>query len=104
MNLVKNNFRIWLSVIFLGGVVGAQTPDPALQKNDMLKRAMRETLTRGLSFDDKMSFATGETQSGRKIDPPAAASGTPQNLPQLTLAEILRCFRREPLRIRGEGL
>lgn len=84
-----------------GVLVGAQTPDATLHNNNNLKRAMRETLTRGLSLEAKLNFALPHMQSGRKIDAPVSFPTLPQNLPELTLADVLQIVTQNHPKLRG---
>ncbi len=85
---------VWLDVISFA-------QNSVVQKNDSLRRAMRETLTRGLGLDEKLNFARGETQSGRKVDPSTTPQITPQNLPELTLADVLQIVEQNHPKLRG---
>ena len=89
-----------LAILLLNVVAwGQSTVNTA--SNDALKNAMQETMTRRLSFETQKFFAMTEPQSGRKIDPPPPVKSSPQNLPKITLEDVLRIVEQHHPKLRG---
>ena len=87
--------------IFLLNVVAWGQSTVNTSSNDALKSAMREAMTRGLTVKAQYFFAMTEPQSGRKIDPPTATKSSPQNLPPITLDDVLRIVEQNHPKLRG---